>query len=210
MPTAPAQSLQANYQIKVTLLGSKPPIWRRLLVSSGMNLAQLHDVIQLAMGWYDSHLHEFTIEGERFGPPDPFGGDMGEPPPLSEKATKLSAVLGWKGAKGRYTYDFGDGWEHQIVVEKILPPDPEVECPVCTAGKLRCPPEDCGGLHGYYNLLEAIADPGNEEHDHLLEWLGGPFDPEEFSIEETNTRLARLRKKKTASRKAASSKGQAD
>ena len=92
------------------------------MVSSGMNLAQLHDVIQTAMGWYDSHLHEFTIEGENFGPPDSFGGDMGERPPRSERAAKLSAVLGWKGAKGRYLYDFGDGWEHQIVVRRSCRP----------------------------------------------------------------------------------------
>ena len=171
-----------------------------------MTLAQLHRAIQLAMGWDDSHLHEFTIGGERFGPPDEFGGDLGMEPARSEKAAKLSAVLGWKGAKARYSYDFGDGWEHQIAVEKILPPDPELECPACIAGKRRCPPEDCGGLGGYYDLLEAIADPKRERHEELIKWLGGSFDPEEFSVEDTNAHLASLRTKSRA--KPSPSKGQ--
>jgi Plasmid pRiA4b ORF-3-like protein len=92
-------------------------------------------------------------------------------------------------ARRPYTYDFGDGWEHTISVEKVLAPDPGVAYPVCTAGKLSGPPEDCGGLYGYYNLLEAIRDPDHEEHEEMLEWIGGEIDPDAFSIDEVNERL---------------------
>ena len=182
-------------QLKVTLLGSKPPIWRRVIVPSTMNLDQLHIVIQASFGWTDSHLHEFNIDGEAYGPPDLSGDSMDDRPPLSERAAKLSKVLGWAGAKGRYTYDFGDGWDHEMVVEKVGQLLNELSLPVCTNGKRRCPPEDCGGLHGYYKLLEALTNPGHEEHDSLLEWVGGtPIDPEEFSVEAANADLSSLRK----------------
>jgi len=177
------------YQLKVTLRDTKPPIWRRLLVPSNMTLERLHRVLQTAMGWEDCHLHEFAIGGERFGPPDPDGWDMGGPRARGERTARLSAVLGSVGAKAIYTYDFGDSWEHAITVEKILPPDPARKYPVCIAGKLHGPPEDCGGVFGYYNLLEAINDPAHEEHENLREWLGEGFDPAAFSLDEVNRKL---------------------
>jgi len=195
----------AIYQIKISLMGTRPLIWRRVLVPSNMTLQQLHRVIQATMGWYDSHLHEFTIGGEQYGMRDPDGGFMDDDPPRSERTARLAGLLGWKGAKARYTYDFGDGWEHQIVVEKVLPPTADLECPACIAGQLACPPEDCGGVGGYYNLLEIIGNPKHEEHDRMLEWLGGPLDPEAFSIEAANALLAPLRK--VPKRKAAAGSG---
>ena len=180
------------YQFKITLLGTKPPIWRRVLVPSNVTLKQMHEVIQVAMGWTDSHLHEFKIGNKRFGQPDPDDGFMGLPPVADERKLRLASVLGVAGAKARYTYDFGDGWTHAIVVEKVLAPDPKIKYPVCTDGKRNCPPEDCGGVGGFKNLLEALADPDHESHDDLTEWIG-EFDAEYFSVDDVNGELKRLR-----------------
>jgi hypothetical protein len=181
-------------QIKVILRYSKPPIWRRLLVPSGFALEDLHSVVQAAMGWDDSHLHEFRIGPKRFGKSDPSDRLMGMDPIGNERTTHLYMVLGKVRAKAMYTYDFGDSWEHAIVVEKVLPPEPGVAYPICVDGKLQGPPEDCGGIPGYYNLLEAMRDPAHPEHADLLDWVGGEFDPEAFSVDEVNRRLAPLQR----------------
>lgn len=177
------------YQIKVTLQDTEPPIWRLLLVPANMTLQRLHRVLQTVMEWEDCHLHEFRIGEELFGPPASDVWDMGGPPVRSERTAKLSQVMGWEGAKATYTYDFGDCWEHEIVVEKILPVEPGLKYPVCVAGELHGPPEDCGGVGGYYDLLEAIADPEHEDHEQLFDWLGERFDPKEFSVEAVNRKL---------------------
>lgn len=130
------------YQLKVTLLGTSPPIWRRLLVPADVTLAQLHDVLQAAMD--DGHMHEFSIGQRRFGRPDPEDRLMGMPSVENERTVRLSGILGRVGSKATYTYDFGDSWEHAIVLEKRLPVDPNMTYPVCTDGQLACPPEDCG------------------------------------------------------------------
>ena len=185
---------QDIYQIKVTLRDTRPPIWRRLLVPAGLTLDALHDVLQLAMGWDDSHLHEFRIGQKRFGKSDPNDRRMGLDPIGNERTTHLYVVLRKVGTKATYTYDFGDSWEHAIVVEKVLPPEAGVAYPVCVAGKLQGPPEDCGGVPGYYNLLEALRDPDHEEHENQLDWVGGEFNPEAFSVDEVNQRLAPLQR----------------
>src|SRR6266851_469901 len=123
MPTNTVEKPQEIYQIKVTLLGTDPPIWRRLLIPADLTLEQLHDVLQAAMGWEDCHLHEFQIGQKRFGKPDPDEGFMGMPAARDERTVRMFSVLGKVGAKAVYTYDFGDGWEHSIAVEKVLPPD---------------------------------------------------------------------------------------
>jgi hypothetical protein len=192
MPTKKIESSGEVYQIKVTLIGTRPPIWRRLLVPSNMTLAQLHDVLQAAMGWENSHLHEFRIGRQRFGIPDPMDTFMGGPGCISERKARLSEVLNKPGAKAEYTYDFGDSWEHRLAVEKILPPEPGLASPVCTDGKLHGPPEDCGGIGGFYDFLEAIGDPAHEQHEELLEWIGGSFDPESFSTAVVNQQLQRM------------------
>jgi Plasmid pRiA4b ORF-3-like protein len=178
------------YQIKVTLLGTNPAIWRRLLVPANLTLAQLHDVLQIAMGWEGCHMYDFRIGRKRFGTPDPDEGLMGLPSTTSEHTARLSGVLSKIGAKAVYTYDFGDGWEHGITVEKILPADPGCAYPTCVDGKQHGPPEDCGGVPGFYNLLDAIGDPTHDQHEELLGWVGDDFDPEAFSIDEVNHRLA--------------------
>jgi len=182
-------------QIKVTLLGTDPPVWRRLLVRAHMTLAQLHGVLQAAFGWEDCHVHEFSIGRRRIGRPKPDNRLMGMPSVENERTVLLSSVLRTAGAEAIYTYDFGDSWEHGIVLEKRLPVDPNTAYPVCTDGQLACPPEDCGGIPGFYNLLDAINDPNHEQHDEMLEWVGDDYDPETFSLDEVNRRLALLRRR---------------
>ena len=189
MPTKKIESSQEIYQIKIALLGTRPPVWRRLLVPAGMTLAQLHDVLQTAMGWENCHLHEFRIGGQTFGVPDPDATLMGGTASINERKVRLCDVLGKASAKAEYTYDFGDSWEHSILVEKLLPSEPGLNYPICTDGERHGPPEDCGGVGGYYNLLEAIHDPEHQEHEEMLEWIGGDFDPEAFSVEDVNRRL---------------------
>jgi len=186
------------YQIKITLLGTKPPIWRRLLVPADLTLAQLHNVLQIAMGWEDGHMHQFRVGQRRLGQPEPADPFMRMPRTESERTARLSAVLGRVGTKMIYTYDFGDGWEHGVVLEKQLPAEPDTTYPVCTDGKLACPPEDCGGIPGYYNLLDALADPQHLEHEEMREWIGDDFDPQTFSVDSVNRKLAPKRRRSGA------------
>jgi hypothetical protein len=198
MATKKIASPQDIYQIKVTLLGTKPPIWRRLLVSADLTLAHLHNVLQIAMGWEDGHMHEFRVGQRRFGQPEPADPFMRMPRTESERTARLASVLGRTGAKMIYTYDFGDSWEHGIVLEKQLPADPDTTYPVYTDGKLACPPEDCGGIPGFYDLLDALSDPNHERHEELSDWIGDDFDPLSFSVDLVNRRLAPKRRRSTA------------
>jgi len=195
MPTKRSAVPLEIYQIKVTLLGTSPPIWRRLLVPADLTLAQLHDLLQAAMGWEDGHMHEFSLGQRRFGRPNPEDRLMGMPSVENERTVRLSSVLGRVGAKVIYTYDFGDGWEHGIVLEKRLPVDLNTTYPVCTDGQLACPPEDCGGVPGFYDLVEALADPNHERHAELRDWIGDDYDPQAFSLDEVNRRLRPLRRR---------------
>ncbi|WP_137812394.1 plasmid pRiA4b ORF-3 family protein [Gandjariella thermophila] len=179
------------YQIKVSLRGAKPPIWRRLEVPANISLARLHRVIQAAFGWTDSHLHAFETPYGDFGIADPAIGHRAEAP------VSLEQVAPAEKSKIRYTYDFGDDWEHEIVVEKILARESKTSYPRCTGGRRAAPPEDCGGIYGYAELLEVLADPDDPEHDDRLEWLGidtaAEFDPAAFDVQEVNRRLSALR-----------------
>jgi hypothetical protein len=199
MATKSIETTQDIYQLKVTLLGTNPPIWRRLLVPADITLAQLHNLLQIAMGWDDGHVHEFRSGQRRFGRPepvDPFISARVE----SERAAGLSAVLQRVGAKMIYTYDLGNNWEHSILLEKRLSPEPPTTYPICADGQLACPPEDCGGIPGYYDLLEGLAEASHPRHEELCDWIGGEFHLEFFSIEKENRLLspARRRNKKSA------------
>lgn len=186
----PGRSPTSIHQLKVTLRGIRPPIWRRIQVPSTINLRRLHDVIQEAMGWTQSHLYEFEIDGIRYGEPSP-DDDYGIPT-RSAKSTQLRRVAPEAGARFLYTYDFGDDWEHLVQVEKVLAPERGVDYPRCLTGRRACPPEDVGGTWGYEEFLEAIKDPKHEEHANMLEWVGGEFDPEAFDVQEVNAALATL------------------
>jgi hypothetical protein len=180
------------YQLKVTLLGIKPPIWRRFHVPGDMNLGKLHQVIQEVMGWEESHMHQFKVGKIYYGTtyPDDFDGMLET---RDERKARLNELASRPKAKFIYEYDFGDSWEHEIVVEKILPPGPGVKYPVCVEGARACPPEDCGGTWGYESLLEALQDPNHPEHEDMREWIGEEFDSERFDVEAVNKALRRVR-----------------
>ena len=175
------------HQLKVTLQGIRPPIWRRLRVPSDATLAKLHRILQVALGWEDGHLHRFRVGGLTYGD----RGVLGDVVDRSERTARLDRVASSERSTLCYEYDFGDGWELAIVVEAVLPPEAGVRYPVCVAGKRACPPEDCGGPWGYGELLDAIGNPLHPAHADRLAWLGGPFNPEAFDLEEVNRRLAR-------------------
>jgi hypothetical protein len=176
------------YQIKVTLQGSDPPIWRRIQVRGDTPLDKLHDILQVVMGWTNSHLHQFIVGEAYFGPSNPYYEEL----ELSdESAFKLSRITRSEGSAFIYEYDFGDSWTHELRVEKIIPPEGG-QYPVCLAGERACPPEDVGGVWGYEEFLEAIRDPDHPEHERYIEWIGGEFDPEAFDLEAVNAALRRL------------------
>ncbi|MCZ7554187.1 MAG: hypothetical protein B6D39_00105 [Anaerolineae bacterium UTCFX2] len=183
MPNQPNQI----YQIKVTLDDTHPPIWRRIQVPSYTTLLKLHDILQIVMGWEDYHLHMFTIEGSIYG--DPAYDEYGDLGTIDETRFKLNQVIYREGQRLSYEYDFGDSWDHTLLVEKILPPQEGVRYPTCLKGKRACPPEDVGGVWGYENFLEAIRNPEHDEHEGYLTWVGREFDPEAFDLEEVNTQL---------------------
>ncbi len=178
------------YQIKVTLNETHPPIWRRILVPSNTNLLKLHDILQIVMGWEGYHLHMFKIQGFIYG--DPEDDEFGDFGTIDEAKYKLSQVIGSEGQRFSYEYDFGDSWDHILLVEKIISPPESVHYPTCLKGKRACPPEDVGGVWGYEHFLEAIADPNHPEHEEYLEWAGGEFDPEAFDIQKVNVRLRQM------------------
>lgn len=186
--TATGKRSPTVHQLKITLRGTSPPVWRRVQVRSSTTLGELHRVIQMAMGWEDCHLHEFDVGGTRYGTDD---GEGWGPPPKDEWRSKLARVAP-AGSRFRYEYDFGDSWEHDVAVEKVLPAEPTTVYPVCLAGRRACPPEDCGGVWGYSEMLAALDDPDHKEHESHLEWVGGVFDSEAFDPGEVNTRLLGL------------------
>ncbi len=175
-------SLRNIFQIKISLIGAKPPIWRRLLVTSSTDLSKLHDIIQIAMGWTDTHLHQFIANESRYGVPDPDWDDGTVP----ESGVRIGSLLKKPKDHIVYEYDFGDGWEHRLEVEKVLPFTPESIIPACIAGKNCCPPEDVGGVWGYSDFLEAYKDNEHTEHENMKKWIGGFFDPTEFDLDEIN------------------------
>ena len=172
------------YQFKITLEELDPPIWRKIQVPETYSFWDLHVAIQDAMGWTDSHLHQFEMSnlktgGEvEIGIPDEEWEDEGKT--LAGWDEKIADYFSSKNPTALYIYDFGDNWEHSVVLEEILPRSEKTEYPLCLEGERACPPEDCGGAWGYVDLLETISDPDGEEYEDTIEWLGGDFDPEYF------------------------------
>lgn len=150
-----------------------------------IDLGELHAIIQTAFGWTDSHLHEFEVGPDRYGTPDP---DWGRDDVADESRAKLFRLAG-EGEKFMYTYDFGDGWDHQITVDKVTAPEAGTRYPACTAGRRACPPEDVGGPWSYPDFCAAIENSDHPEHDERLEWAGGSFDPDAFDLAATDAAL---------------------
>ncbi|MEC5211405.1 hypothetical protein RCH20_002489 [Psychrobacter sp. PL15] len=183
-----------TYQIKITLQWSKPPIWRRVLIDSRYHLDDLHVIIQEAMGWDNSHLHQFYHKQSTYVQYNPEFGELWEGQEY-EMGKPISLFLKEEKDKLMYEYDMGDGWVHIIELEKILPTDKKLSLPICTAGRRACPPEDIGGIGGYDYLQQVMADETHEDHANMLDWLGldsgSDFDPATFSKDEVNERFAR-------------------
>ena len=190
-PTMAAPAKGHVYQLMVTLQDTEPPVWRRVLVDGASTLDQLHEVIQAAFGWWNYHLHDFEVDGTEYGVPDPDWADWrGEV--IDERTVRLDEVAE-AGSRLEYRYDFGDNWQHEIVVEKVQPAEAGTTVPACVDGQRAGPPEDCGGTWGYRELLEILADPSHPEHRERRAWLGQPFDPDAFDPGEFETNLRELR-----------------
>lgn len=184
--TAPTAAI---CQLKVTLLGSKPPIWRRIEVEMATPLPILSRILLRTMGWEGGHLFQYRVGKTFYG--EPVGNDFADM--RDESKYRLADILPKEKAKAIFEYDFGDSWEHELVVEKIMEQEAGVKYPRCTAGEMACPPEDSGGVWGYAELVKALKDPEHTEHETYVEWLdlesGEDFDPTDFSIEDVNKRL---------------------
>lgn len=179
------------YRIHVSLREIQPLIWRRIELSSTTTLKQFHRILQIAMGWEDYHLHEYIVEGRRYGIPDPTYDEPGEI--AREAGVRLAAVLPHPGAEILYVYDFGDSWQHDIRLEAVFSMEPGTQYPRIVDGARSCPPEDCGGSGGYADLLEILLDPTHEEFEHMREWAGPRFNAEVFSVSAANKQLQRHR-----------------
>lgn len=179
------------YRLRITLLDVLPAVWRTVLVPGTITLPKLHAVIQAAMGWTNSHLHEFVIGGRRYT--DYLEDDWSPDRLFDERRVRLEAALGSAARIFDYVYDFGDDWHHAIVLEErgSLPPESAVGA-ICVDGERACPPEDVGGAYGYAQFLETIADPRHPEHRDMLAWCGGAFNPERFDSDRVNERLRAL------------------
>ena len=176
-----------TFQLKVTLRGSKPAIWRRVVVPGDLNLQHLHRVIQDAMGWEGSHLHSFEVAGVEFGAPASAASGF-ESEMKSENRYTLERLVGVKD-RFTYTYDFGDHWLHQVVVEKVMPG--ESSAPSVVAGARACPPEDCGGVYGYAELVAALADTDHPRHAEMAEWVPPDWQPDQFDLAAADARVAK-------------------
>jgi Plasmid pRiA4b ORF-3-like protein len=181
---------QTVYQLKITLQDSRPPIWRRVQVLGHTTLSELHSTIQAVMGWNNSHLHQFTIDGEDYGH-DPYS-DV-----LNEEDYTLHQLAQGALIKFSYEYDFGDGWTHDIEVEKVLPREANQHYPICLTGKLAGPVDDCGGIGGFYEIVEKVQNPNHPGHAEVREWLGRVgadpnFDPNRFDVDAVNALLREL------------------
>lgn len=176
------------YQIHVALEGSKPKIWRRLLIPSDMLLSDVHKIIQTAMGWTNSHMHQF-VKGEELYAPVMDDEDFDIENSIDYKDVKVSDLLKEVKDKIGYEYDFGDGWNHTVLLEEILPVDEKTVYPICLDGKMNCPIEDSGGVAGYQHMLAVLKDPKHGEYQDFMEWLGGDLDPTYFEKDEINEML---------------------
>jgi hypothetical protein len=185
MPAPRVTAKTKIFELEIVLEEVAPPVRRRVQVPGEASLAVLHQVVQSALGWTNSHLQEFEIGGQRFGMPDP---DWADQDVTDEATSKLFRLVG-QGDRFGYLYDFGDNWTHQLTVEKILAPEPGVRYPRCVSGQGACPPEDVGGPWGYEEFQTVLADPSHPEHDERLEWVGGSFDPHRFDLAEADQAL---------------------
>ena len=189
-PKGKSKATDALYQFKITLLGVTPAIWRRIQVKD-CPLDKLHEHIQTAMGWTNSHLHQFDINGERYGDPELLDDGFEDIACSDSTKTNLSEILPKTKKRFvlKYEYDFGDGWKHEVLFEGGPTVDPKAKYPLCLEGERACPPEDCGGVWGYCDFLEAIGDKKHEQHHAMLEWVGGRYASEAFNAKQVTKEM---------------------
>ena len=180
------------YQLRIALLDIKPAIYRIFQIKGNASLGKLHDYIQGVMGWDDCHMHEFRVMGKRYVSNEQMGDEIKYNPDMFDEKMFFLNDLVKQGDKFDYIYDFGDYWQHEITVEKLSTPEDGVYYPVCIAGEMACPPEDCGGPMGYENLLGVLSNPEDEEYEDYSEWIGD-YDPKEFNINEVNNILNNIK-----------------
>jgi hypothetical protein len=183
----------APVAMRVELLGISPLIWRRIVVSNQSTLASLHKYLQWVFGWQDTHAHEFRVGRRCIGPKWWLAEIKGDQPDISledEKRVSVASIVHEVGNREsfEYLYDMGDDWRHRIVLEEVPAAwsKREAPLPICTAGENACPPEDVGGPNGYEHFLECISDAKNTEHEDMLRWIGGVFDPKGFDLNRLN------------------------
>ena len=182
---------QAVFQLRVQLQEVRPVVWRRVLVAGSVRLSKLAEVLLTTMGWENSHLHQFPIADAHYGMHADDWGDVDEDE-IDEKTVSVLKALGDE-RQFFFDYDFGDGWEHEIVIEQVTWGSGGLKFAVCVDGENACPPEDVGGAGGYEIFLAAMADPDHEEHDDYLRWMGGAFDSTAFDLGSVNAELQRIR-----------------
>ena len=184
-----------SFQLKISLDYTTPPVWRRILVNENTTMYELHHIIQITMGWDNYHLWAFRkgreihigIPNDEFEEMETMWGSS--PKTIDAKTVKLCDFFTKEKETLKYEYDFGDSWYHTITLEKIITNDTINLFPKCLAGKLNCPPEDCGSIPGYYNIIELMKQPKHKEYKEMVEWLGEPYDSEKFDIEFINENL---------------------
>jgi len=179
------------FRVHVSLLNIEPPIWRCIELTSQTTLKQFHRILQIAMGWTNSHLHEFIVGRQRYGTPDLHYDGPSEV--IAEGKVHLSKVLPVLEARILYVYDFGDYWQHSVHLEAVLSAQPGIDYPRVLDGARSCPPEDCGGTTGYADLVDILLDPTHEDFQQMREWVGEEFDAEVLHLEKINARLRRNR-----------------
>lgn len=189
-PVPVRPGIDCAYQMRIELLDIEPPVWRRLVVRDTLTFHDLHEVIQVVMGWQKCHLFEFRLGDLSIGVPH---AEFGRDEIADAVEVKLRDVSLPRGSTVNYLYDFGDGWEHHIEIERVVDGSEGARDIACIDGARACPPEDCGGVYGYGELLAALADPRHPQHKELGEWLGYPFDPDHFDLKGTSAALASLR-----------------
>ena len=188
---ATAKAKPSIYQLKITLLGIDPPIWRVIQLPSSFKLCCLHSALQVVMGWTDSHLHQFEKDGKNWGIVQLHEDEKDDV--VDDGSVTIGDVLKSEGESMNYQYDFGDNWRHEVVLEKMIPVNDVVKIPICFGGARRCPPEDVGGVSGYERFLEVIFEPGHEDFEHYRQWAGNAVHAEEFDLKAVNDVLDRMR-----------------
>lgn len=197
-PKTASESFHEIATVRIELMGSDPLIWREVEVPTSITLKVLHDIIQIVMNWFDYHLWEFTIDERRYGLP--IKDDWRKTPLIDATKVRLRDVLKSRKTLVDYRYDFGDSWEHRLTVTNIRPGKPGLSYPRYIAGELNAPPEDCGGIPGFYEMLDVVADPSHEGHNHLVTWLDG-YDPKVIDELPLKFGLSRIANKRNAARK---------